>query len=210
MKHKLFFLAFILLCSKIYAQKGNLEIMTGDAYLHYQHSFTGEIKPGSIVGWQHIATLIKQYETNPEKGGLPDEVMNQFYVTLKASKAISLKGGLFYTNATGFKPSAAVQFLFGKNNWVMVISPRIDIMKNPSYELFLVTSYTKPVNDLWKLYFRLQAMTSVARFHNRSYQLARVGVSYKGLQFGAGLNFDEYGRNKKVYNNLGIFIQAAL
>jgi hypothetical protein len=210
MKHKLFFFSIIFLCSKMYAQKGNLELMTGDSYLHYQHSFTGKIKTDGIIGWQHIATLIKQYNTNPEKGGIPDEVMNQFYVTLNASKAVSFKGGLFYTNATGFKPSAAVQFLLVKKNWMMVISPRIDIMKNPSYELFVVTSYTAPLNELWKLYFRLQAMTSVAHFHNRSYQLARVGASFKGLQFGAGLNFDEYGRDKKIYNNLGIFIQAAL
>ncbi len=210
MKHKSLFLAFLFLSVKISAQSGNLEFMAGHSYFHYQHSMSKTLKKNGSVGWQHIATLIKQYENNPEKGGVADELMNQVYITFKTSRTISFKGGLFYTNTTGFKPSAAIQFLFMRKQWMMIVSPRIDVMKNPSYEIFMVTNYSPSINDKWKLHFRLQAMSSVSRFHDRSYQLARIGAGYKGLQFGAGINFDEYGKSFKLHNNAGIYFQAAL
>lgn len=210
MTHKILLVVVLLMGRELHAQSGSAEFLAGHSYLHYQHSIHKSIRPGSVMGWQHIATLIKHYETDPEKGGLPDEVMNQFYLSVRVARGISLKGGLFYTNATGFKPSVSAQFTFSKKDWMMVLAPRMDIKKNPSYELFVVSGYSPDISRTWKLYFRIQAMSSVGKFHNRSYQLIRAGFSHKRMQFGAGFNSDFYGRSGIMHTNAGLFVQMSL
>jgi hypothetical protein len=43
--------------------------------------------------------------------------------------------------------------------------------------------------------------------HNRGYQRLRVGIDMKSWQAGIGSNFDEYGKFRKVYINLGLFVR---
>ena len=200
----------MLLTVRVVAQKGAVELMGGDNYIHYQHSLAQSFKAGSKLGWQHIATLIKRYHTSLDKTQPADELMNQAYVTAAINSFFSVKSGLFYTNAGGFTPSVALQFMVRKKQWALVVSPRTDIKKNASYELFAVTEYMPALSENAKLYFRLQAMSSVNKqHHNRSYQLLGIGLAIKELQFGTGLTLDEYGTKDRVHNNMGIFIRKA-
>jgi hypothetical protein len=38
-------------------------------------------------------------------------------------------------------------------------------------------------------------------------QYARLGVDNKGVQYGLGVNFDQYGPNTEHYSNFGIFVR---
>lgn len=184
--------------------------MAGNKYLHYQHSLGQSLKPGSRFGWQHIATLLKRHNTKAGKGDLPDELMNQGYLTVRLHPLLSLKGGLFYTNAGGYQPSMGIQFFFHNKNCVVVVAPRAGFEKKGAYELFTMMEYTPPVSKSLKLYIRLQAMSNASReSHNRSYQLVRVGVDMKGFQAGGGLTLDEYGTSGKVHSNAGLFVRRS-
>lgn len=193
------------------AQAGPAELMAGNKYIHYQHSISQSFNSGAVFGWQHIATLIKRYNTNVEKKGFPDELMNQAYITATISQSISLKGGLFYSNAGGFKPSVGLQFFRHKKDWVVILSPRADIGKLAAYELFVLTEFTPAVSQKMRLYFRVQAMSNVgSKQHNRSYQQVRIGFDTGGFQIGGGVTLDEYGTSDAMHYNAGVFIRKML
>ncbi len=188
------------------AQTASAEIMAGQTYIHYQHNIVQPITPG--LSWQHIATLIKRYKTDEGKTGSRDELMNQAYVVYKLTGIIALKGGLFYTNAGGFKPSIAIQLAHRYRDNLIMLVPRIDLHRNPSNELFFLSDNYFTLSSKTKLFVKVQAMSNFGKKnHNRSYQLVRIGMERKKIQFGPGLTLDEFGTNKKVFYNAGIFIR---
>lgn len=204
----IFFVFIFFLLQNLQAQTGSVELMAGDKYLHYQHSISQSMKPGSKWGWQHIATFIKRFRTDPEKGGMPDELMNQGYLTFRVHTLLSVKAGLFYTNAGGYQPTAGLQFFRRKKDITAIINPRLDIRKNGSFELFTMLEFTPSLTRRTRLYTRMQAMTNITRgSHTRSYQMLRVGLTVKGFQVGGGLTLDEYGTTGKVHFNSGLFIR---
>ncbi len=189
-------------------QIGPLEFMAGDRYLHYQHSVSRSFKPESTVGWQHIATLVKRYNTRIEKGGMQDELMNQAYLTLQIHQLLVIKGGLFYTHIGGYQPSVGLQFSSRNKHLSTMLSPRVDLTANGSYEMFAMFEYFPSLSQNKKLYTRLQAMSNFsADHHNRSYQQLRVGVSINTFQVGAGITFDQYGTSGTIYCNSGVFVR---
>lgn len=211
MRHIFIFISFFFISRNLSAQLGPAELMIGNKYIHYQHSLGQSFNQKSIFGWQHIATLIKRYNTNIEKKGFPDELMNQAYITASFNASFSLKGGLFYTNTGGFQPSVGFQFFKHNKDWTVILSPRADIGKTASYELFALTEFTPSVSDKVRLYFRIQAMSNVgSKFHNRSYQQFRMGLNVREFQIGGGITFDEYGTSDLVHYNAGLFIRKML
>lgn len=211
MKRLFFFIHAIVIFQNVKAQLGPIELMAGNKYIHYQHSIGQPLKTGSRFGWQHIATLIKRYNVNAERGGMPDELMNQGYLTFRLHPLLSIKSGLFYTNAGGYQPTAGLQFSWHSKDWVVVAAPRIDMIKNGAYELFTMVEYSPSIRKSLKLYTRLQAMSNISKeSHNRSYQLLRIGLEIKGFQLGGGLTLDEYGTSGKVHHNSGVFVLRLL
>lgn len=208
MKCTLLSFLFIALAQHAAAQKGSAELMAGHQHLHYQHSLTQQFSPQSKLGWQHIATLIKRYQPEKGKAGHADELMNQAYLAYTFTKWLAVKGGLFYTNVGGYKPSLAVQFTFVHKNGAVLLVPRVDMAKEKAYELFFVSEYFVPAFAKTRLVARIQAMSNFSSTqHNRSYQLIRLGIDINDLQFGGGLTLDEYGTNRTVHYNTGFFVR---
>lgn len=211
MKQLFSFIVVMTILQNAKAQLGPIDLMAGDKYVHYQHSLGQPLKPDSRFGWQHIATLIKHYNANAEKGGMPDELMNQVYLTYRFHSLLSLKGGLFYTNVGGYQPTIGIQFFWHNKDWVVIAAPRVDVIKNGAYELFTMAEFSPSIGRGIKLYTRLQAMSNVSNAgHNRSYQLFRAGVELKGFQLGGGITLDEYGTSGKVHYNSGVFLRRML
>lgn len=211
MKQLFSLLATLVFIQNTSAQLGPIECMTGNHYLHYQHSLGQKIKPGSKLGWQHIATLIKPYKTDIEKGGIPDEIMNQVYLTYQVHHLFSFKGGLFYTNFGGYLPTFSLQFFMRKKNWTTIVAPRMDFARKNNYEVFALVEFTPSLSQDIKLYTRLQGMSNFNKeTHNRSYQQLRVGLTVKDYEVGAGLTLDEYGTLRRLHYNTGVFVRKML
>jgi hypothetical protein len=208
MRKVIYLVAFLGMIQTSNAQHASADLMAGHNYLHYQHNIVKLFK--ARLSWQHIATLIKHYKNEENKTGLKDELMNQVYVVFKASKLISLKGGLFYTNTGGYKPSLAIQFAHQYKNGFITLVPRMDIHKNPSYEVFFLADQYATLSAKTRLAFRLQAMSNFGKqYHNRSYQIFRIGFERNNYQVGPGITLDQYGTNNKVFYNTGIFIKKS-
>lgn len=211
MKQLFFVFISVFILQNTWAQLGSIEVMGGNRYFQYQHSLSQYMKAESRFGWQHIATLVKRYNANTETVKMPDELMNQAYLTFRLHPYLLLKGGLFYTNAGGYQPALGMQFTIRKKDWAVVMAPRIDINKNGSYELFTLVEFSPSITSKTKLYTRLQAMSNFSSAnHNRSYQQARIGVETRSFQLGGGITFDQYGTTGKQHCNSGIFIRRLL
>ncbi len=193
------------------AQPIIIEGLAGNDHLFYQHLIAKKFSSKSVFGIMHIVNVSSRYETDVKKGGRPNEIMNQAYITTRLSKSLTLLTGMFYSNATGIRGSAGVQYALPFKNGLWVTVPRVDLEHRGSVELMSMFEYQPMIAKTIKLYTRIQAMSNYGPFqHNRSYQRFRLGVTIKGTQFGVGMNLDEYGRQSKVNMNTGIFIRKEI
>ncbi|ULQ54239.1 hypothetical protein [Flavihumibacter fluvii] len=209
---KIVFTALILLLVKLAeAQPINLEGMAGDDYLFYQHLIAKKLSARSRLGILHIANVSIRYETDIKKGGRPNEVMNQAYITTSLNKHFTLLTGMYYNHVNGIRASAAVQFAWRFKNGLFIALPRADIQHRGSVDVMTMLEYQPLITKRIKLYTRLQVMSNYGPFqHNRSYQRLRLGVDIKGTQLGVGVNIDEYGRESTLNFNTGIFIRKEI
>lgn len=187
------------------------EGMAGNEYLFYQHLIVKKFSPESPFGVMHIANVSSLYETDITKGGRPNEIMNQAYLTTTLSKSFTLLTGMFYTNVTGIRLAAGVQYALPFKNGLWVTVPRVDIKHRGAVEIMSMLELQPPLSDKTKLYIRLQAMSNYGPYHhNRSYQRFRFGVSIRKTQIGVGVNINEYGSASKAHVNTGIFLRKEI
>lgn len=200
-----------MLCGAMGAHAQPAEIMAGNKYILYQHAISKQIAPDSKWGVMHIASSIIRYKSKSEKTASPGEFMNQGYIKYKVLKGVSVIGGMFYSTAVNFKPSVGVQYTYLNKCLFITFQPRVDVAKNVNYELFGIVEHRKRLNHSIAAYSRLQFMSNHgAVYHNRSYQQLRIGIEYKLVQAGIGVQFDEYGRNVTRYSNIGFFVKKNL
>ncbi|ASZ11830.1 hypothetical protein KTO58_15735 [Chitinophaga pendula] len=203
----LFIVLFCLCFVGGYAQTAPIpvEVLGGYRGIFYQHTIARPM--GGRFGWMHIANVLRVYDTKV----YGNELMNQGYVTYGMSRSFTLLLGAHYTNVTDLRGSVAVQFAQQRGDWFYVLMPRADVMLNGSWELFTLVEYRPSVGARAKLYTRLQTMTNAGPYHhNRGYQYLRVGVDLKGVQFGIGMNLDEYGPSATIQPNAGLFLRKEL
>jgi hypothetical protein len=191
----------ILFASSIKAQQLRVEAMPGNKNYWYQHVITTEFD-SSRLGFLNTSSL--QYfirESNTE-------LMTQSYLTYKLHSHIKLGLGSFYASQPGFKPSFNLQYAATRKNWSLFLIPRVDVWRKASYDLFLLYEYKPAISKDLKFYLRVQAMSNYRRLiHNRSYQLLRVGLQRKNIQFGIAANYDAYGEDMKYRAHYGLFIR---
>lgn len=211
MKSSLCLLVVLSIATLAKAQPIPVEATVLHQYFQYQHVVGRPFVKKSPYGWMHIANIITRYEKQSGKLGLSDELMNQFYLTYRLSPSFSLLAGGFYTNATKFRPSLALQWMKLSKDWQVVLAPRMDIWKKGNYELFGSISYRPNLSTATRLYTRLQFMTSRDHYHHgRSYQQFRLGLERSNVQFGLAVNFDEYGPDPAVLGTGGVFIRTLI
>lgn len=208
---KYFFFSFMLIASATEGLTQPAEAMIGNKYLLYQHAISKKINDHTHWGIMHIASVIIRHDILTTKKEMPDEMMNQGYIKYQLLNHFSILGGGFYSSATGFKPSTGIQYSYSNKYFFMLLQPRIDFSKKTSYEIFGLMEYRIKVNNSLALYSRLQFMSNHGNvYHNRSYQQIRLGLEYKSVQTGIGMQFDEYGRNLNSYTNIGVFVKKNL
>jgi hypothetical protein len=195
----------------LHGQPVPVETMIGHRYAMYQHTISKPLGADTRFGFVHIANVLGWYKKPSEKGGMENEFMNQGYVSYRLHNRFTVMLGYFYANIPNLGGSFAMQYHLKRDQWLMVISPRIDLKENGAYEMFAMFEHRLPISGNMKIYSRIQAMTSYGPFHhNRSYQRLRLGLDKKGFQMGFAFNMDEYGESLMVKANAGFFVRKEL
>ena len=201
------FSGILLLASLIsFSQNIPVEVVLSDKDYRYQHFFFKELAPESRFGFFHTSSMYFFYDEKRKT-----EMMSQSYLTLDINRSITVLGGTFYANVPGFKASGALQYKYVKDNLFVLVAPRIDLWKDPSYELFTLAEYRPPISKRLSLYTRVQTMSNFSQArHNRSYQNVRLGVGNKYTQAGLALNYDQYGSEVSTVMSMGVFLRHSL
>ncbi len=182
-----------------------VELMTGYRYLTFNLVVSKSFTPDSRFGFFHMNTIGVVYNDKEE-----NDISMQNLLTFEPVKNFRLTGGIFYGNP-GFKPTLGMQYLITGKKLFILIAPRVNIESDPAYDFFSIVQFKTPLSENTKLYTRLQLLNLFDSGGNiKSYQWIRIGLEIKGVQFGAAVNFDEFGPDPKVEYNAGLFIRREI
>ncbi|WP_242696511.1 hypothetical protein [Longitalea luteola] len=201
----LFFL--LVLCpAGVHGQRMPVEFMAGHKNYYYQHSVGMKLSGTSSFGFFHTSSILIPFDE--ERG---NEIMSQSYITISINRALSAGFGTLFSPKNRIRPSVSLQFLVQRPNTTVLIFPRADVWKQPSFELMGFWEQRSSGSKHLQFYGRLQVMTTwTFPEHNRSYQYLRVGAEHKGFGFGVAVNLDEYGKEARLYPNYGLFLRRVL
>lgn len=199
-----FLMIFCPVCAQ--GQSMPVELMIGHKNYYYQHSVDIKLSKISSFGFFHASSILI-----PFYGERENEIMSQSYMTIAINRVLSAGVGTLFSPPNRIRPSVCLPFLLQKPHGTVLIFPRADVWKQPSFELMGFWEQRSSHSKKQRFYGRLQVMTtwSIAQ-HNRSYQYLRLGVEQKGLGFGLAVNFDEYGDRAILYTNYGLFLRRVL
>lgn len=181
-----------------------IELMLGNRNYWYQHSIGLPLKDNSKFGFFHTHSTHFFYDNTKQ------EVMTQAYLNYKISSWMKVNAGVFYATKPGINPSISLHIYKKFKDLFVLVVPRIDVYKNPSYDVMSMVEY-KPRLGKIQFYSRLQTLFSYkGGTHARSYQNIRIGVNNYETQYGIAMNYDAYGPNKKYFSNYGVFVKRDL
>jgi hypothetical protein len=183
------------------AQSANIEAMAGNNNYLFQNTFNARFKDSNF-GFFNTSSLYFYY--HPEQ----TEVMTQSYLSYKAFPWLTIAAGTFFASAPGFKTSMALQFSKKSKDLFLLIVPRMDVWRDPNFEVMTLLEYRPEITSKVRFYSRAQFMLNQSALqHNRSYENVRMGIQVGNAQVGFAFNRDHYGSERLTAHNIGIFIR---
>jgi hypothetical protein len=202
----LFFAMFLFGTNDSFSQPVPVEFMLGNRYSTINVVLSKPFTENSRLGFFHLNTLTMNFsDRNKNDLALQNLVFYEFLNNFR------ITGGAFYGTYPGFSPTLGMQYINPGRKWFILISPRINIEADPTYNLFSIIRYKTDINSSIKLYTSLQALNILdGESHIKSYQWLRLGLEIKGTQFGLSANFDEFGPRPKLESSFGLFIRREI
>jgi uncharacterized membrane protein YcgQ (UPF0703/DUF1980 family) len=108
--------------------------------------------------------------------------------TFNFNQYVGIATGGYMTNQ-GFVPIAAIslQYFNEKGDLYLNVFPTIELTSKPNYEMFGLLVYNPMLTKKLKLFSQLTFSTNFNfKQHNFSFQQIRLGLDYRGFQFGLG------------------------
>ena len=119
-------------------------------------------------------------------------------------------GGSLVGRVTGNGASTDVGLHISKgtSDWMLFGIASISLKSELEYSWFSIFRYTPKLKDDWRLYSGLELFTLFNQNnHVISVQRIRLGLDYKGLQFGVGGNVSQLGTDWAGSSNIGGFVR---
>lgn len=183
-----------------------LELMVGHDQLNFQlvvkRSFTPESKFDLLV----ISVFSENWDKNDKMG---NSVVIPFQVNYNiGKKGFAIAAGGQANSVVGFSTTTGLAHNFA-NRKVLAISV-LNYFINESQDLtfFGLYEYKPPINETWSLYSRLQMVYNHSlreNVHNRSFLYLRVGLEKGPFGFGLGANWEQFGSERILKDNFGIY-----
>lgn len=182
-----------------------VEFMAGNDRLFFQMVIKKKFLPESRFGFLSVSSVALGHNQNMEDLDIAIPTV----ITYNISKRFALAGGANINNKVSHSPLIGMQHSFVNRQWVSVTMASLFLNSTRSIELFGIYEYKPSITPNLNLYNRVQFLyTHNTRqdFHTRSFLQLRSGIKIKSLNFGAGVNLDQYGSEKVFRSNYGIFI----
>jgi len=111
----------------------------------------------------------------------------------------------------GVYPKIGIQYVKIKKDFTFFGWTVVETLKDANINLFLLARFTPKLTEKLNLYSQIEFVNDFPVTDKNLFnfvQRIRLGLKLKEFQFGAGFDFNEYGRNNFVStNNLGGFLR---
>ena len=190
-----------------------IEIFAGNKGYTFQLIVSKQFSPKSKFGFFNINSFTGDYKEDNQTS----DFLSQSFLTAELCKGISLAVGLsaigYSSTPLTVRPTAGLQYLLVKQNIVIVVLPRFDLTQTYNFETFATLEYKPMLSTKWGIYTRIDGLYNYnikLCFNEISSIYLRLGMSYKNVQFGIGMNYDSYESNANNVKNFGVFINTDL
>jgi hypothetical protein len=182
------------------------EIFLGNKRLSFQMVVKKQFTPESKFGYFSVATYAASYRNN-----LPEnEMIMPVQFSYSVGKGIGIMAGTTINAKTGIAPVAGPQHTFAGKKLLAVSVVSFYLNKENNFQFFGLYEFKPAINRQWSVYSRVQLMyihSLPYGTHERSYLHLRTGLKHKFLAFGMGANLDQYGTERMLKENYGIFFR---
>lgn len=184
-----------------------VEVAAVEDYVSTNLIISRDVSAAARLGFFHQSTLV----TGIDDSGIADDLSTQSLLFYKANSWFRVTAGGFYATRPGFSPTVGVQFFKPGRNWFFLVSPRMNLESDPSYSVFSIIRYERPLTEKLDLYLSMQALNTWDEGgHVKSYQWLRLGFSKQATQFGLAVNLDYAGRDPKTETSVGLFVRREI
>ncbi len=182
------------------------EVAAVEDYVSTNLIISRDVSAAARLGFFHQSTLVTGIDD-----AIADDLSTQSLFFYKMNSWFRVTAGGFYATRPGFSPTVGVQFFKPGRNWFLLVSPRVNLESDPSYSVFSIIRYERPLTETIDLYLSLQALnTWDDGGHVKSYQWLRLGFAKQATQFGLAVNFDYAGRDPRAETSIGLFIRREI
>ncbi|WP_431160825.1 hypothetical protein [Flagellimonas beolgyonensis] len=162
-----------------------------------------------------IATLAFFQKFNRKENSVFDEVGVQPTLFWNINKNVALGPSIYYNSFAGYAERLSAKLILKNSRTLFVLIPTVahSEQKKAGYvEAFAQFQLSSPINNKISLWLNGQFLTIWDKFktHSRSFQQLRAGVSFKGHQFGIGVDFDQYGPDPIEKTSFGLYYRKTL
>ncbi|MCU0353988.1 MAG: hypothetical protein MUD08_09685 [Cytophagales bacterium] len=174
---------FILVCQTSQAQIIYSEVFGGHKKAQHEILISKPIDSLGIVSFFNLTYFTVDYK---DRKAIDPFIYS--VATFNFNQYIGIATGGYITNQ-GFVPIAAVslQYFNEKGDLYLNVFPTIELTRNPNYEMFGLLVYNPTLTKKIKLFSQLTFSTNFNfKQHNFSFQQIRLGLDFRGFQFGLG------------------------
>lgn len=198
--------------SILQAQFTQLELFSGFEKTDFTLLSSYSINNSNTLG---VTTLAFFQKFRDKENQVFDEVGVQPTLFWNVSKNIALGPSLYYNSFGGLSERLSAKFTLKKSQALLVVIPTVAYSekKHSSLaEIFAQFQFHKPLSEKISLWFNGHFLTVWDNFktHSRSFQQLRLGLSYRGHQFGLGSDFDQYGPKPIQKFSFGLYYRKTL
>lgn len=202
----------IAFASTLKAQFTQLELFSGIQKTDFTLLSNCSINDGNTLSLTTLAFFQKFRE---KENQIFDEVGVQPTLFWNVSKNVALGPSLYYNSFGGFSERISAKFTLKNSSALLVVIPTVAYSEKKDAslaEIFAQFQLHTPLSEKISLWFNGQFLTVWDQFktHSRSFQQLRLGLSYKGHQFGLGLDFDHYGPEPTQESSFGLYYRKTL
>lgn len=194
-----------------------MEAMAGDKWTMLQSLFLKKIKEGNRFSIFNLTNYEKTYQKEEEAN-----FVIQTLAYYQPIKNFHVGLGANLKQFGGFKPLAALAYVYNSRHITLVAQPSVELDKAGVSEIFALFEYRAANGKKIVPFFSFQGSTSIymnngmqsfgaykfpvkAGNHDYSYVNARAGIAIQNFRFGPALNFRAFGA-EKGQANVGAFL----
>ncbi|MBE9586231.1 hypothetical protein IM792_17385 [Mucilaginibacter sp. JRF] len=206
------FITMFTVHSTTFAQQGDIpvEVFAGHRAFTHQMYLTKYLDSASRFGYFGYLRYEAPYSDRKKSSFTGQSIF--FY---DVAKGVSVGGGGYITN-DGFMPQLAIAYSYNAGDISFTAFGSYEPVKSPNSELFVLVSYSPPLNKSgsWRLFTQLIGSYNFSYDRDFRYNFAnqylRLGLSRKAWQFGLAADLVQVSGTGSLPTNGGLFLRRSL